>query len=567
MRSIMQKLPVNTLSAFLTTLFILPLGEERGGVHAQSLPDAIKLTESEQFEKASAAYISLIQREPTNGENYFYYGENYFKQEVLDSSFKAIELDSARACYSTGMKKNPGNPLNYVGFGKTLWYEGKNSDAKKQFYDAVQIISPTNKSASFTGKQKAMVYMKIAECYIKARTKDLPEANNLLNKALAEDKNNPEIFILLGDAALEQNTGDASAVITQYKKAYELDKTSCRALLRIGQLYNRARNLSEAVRNYDEAIKVDPNFAPAYREKAEAFYRGKQYETAIINYQKYLELNSGSLSAKVRYASFLFLSKKYSEAIAAIQNVQKQNTSAIFLYRLLGYSYFETGNCNDGLAAIDQFFAKATPKKILASDYEYNGKLLSLCKKDSMAVEKLRMALRQDSSKTELYCDLGKALLNMKRYPEAIDAFNKKVKGGKGVDVNDYYLLGRAYLYSKQYGRADTAFMQITVLRPDVPMGYLYRGKANSNLDPDTKKGLAKPFFETYLSKLKPEEIEKNKSGVIESYEYLGYYYMLQKDYANAKCNYGKLKDLDANNIKAKKALADPNVVKANCPQ
>ena len=82
---------------------------------AQSLQDAIKLSENEQFEKASAGFVSLIQREPTNGDNYFYYGENYFKQEIIDSSFKAIDLDSARMCYETGMKKNPGNPLNYVG--------------------------------------------------------------------------------------------------------------------------------------------------------------------------------------------------------------------------------------------------------------------------------------------------------------------------------------------------------------------------------------------------------------------------------------------------------------------
>ena len=535
--------------------------------YAQSLADAIKLSDNEQFEKASAGFISLIQREPTNGDNFFFYGENYFKQEILDSSFKAIDLDSARIMFDAGLKKNPGNPLNYVGTGKVMWYEGKSPEAKKQFFDAVQIISPANKTASFTGKQKAMVYMKIAECYTKAKTKDVAQAIDLLNKALKEDPNNPEVYILLGDATLEQNTGDASEAISHYKKAYELDKKSCRALLRIGQLYSRARNLSEAVKNYDAAIAVDPNFAPAYREKAEAFYRGKQYETAITNYQKYLELNSGSVSAKVRYASFLYLSKKYTESIAAIQDIQKQNTSIIFLYRILAYSYYETGNCADGLTAIDQFFAKAIAKKILASDYEYNGKLLSKCGKDSLAALKLKIALQQDTTKPELNGELGSMYLKIQKYPEAIDAFNKKIKGGKGVDANDYYNLGRAYLYSKQCGKADTTFMQIITLRPDIPTGYLWRAKANTCIDADSKKGLAKPFFEAYLSKLKPEEMDKNKKYLTEMYDYLGYYYMLQKDYTNAKCSYNKLKDLDPANKKAMAALKDPNVVKAVCPQ
>ena len=545
----------------------LPFGKGGDGLFAQSLQDAIKLTESEQFEKAETAYQLLIQREPTNGDNFFFLGENHFRQEFLDSSFKAVDLDSARFLFEMGMKKNPGNPINYVGVGKVLWYMGKPAEAKKQFYDAVQIISPTNKSASFTGKQKALVYTKIAETYTKAKNKDLQEAITLLNKALKEDKDNPEIFILIGDATLEQNPGDASQAIMQYKKAYDMDKKSCKALIRIGQLYSRARNLSEAVKNYDEATKVDPNFAPAYREKAEAFYRGKQYETAIQNYKKYLELNSGSLSAQVRYASFLFLSKKYTDAISSIQEIQKTNSQIIFLYRLLAYSYFETGNCNDGIVAIDKFFSMASPKKILASDYEYNGKLLSKCGKDSLAAEKLKMAIQQDTSKPELNGDLGNAYVKMKKYPEAIEAFNKKIKAGKSVDANDYYSLGLAYYKSKQCALADSAFKQITILRPDIYMGYLYRAKANACLDPDSKKGIAKPLYEQYLSKLKPEEIEKNKANVIEAYEAIGYACMVQKDYANAKCTYQKLIALDPNSKRAKEALKEANVVKATCPQ
>ena len=157
--------------------------------------------------------------------------------------------------------------------------------------------------------------------------------------------------------------------------------------------------------------------------------------------------------------------------------------------------------------------------------------------------------------------------MKMKKYAETIDAFNKKINGRKEIDVNDYYVLGRAYYYGKQCGKADTAFMQITILRSDISLGYLYRAKANNCLDPDSKKGLAKPFYEQFLSKLKPEELDKNKESMIQAYEYLGYYFMLQKDYPNARCSYEKLKGLDANNAKAKKALAEPSVAKANCTQ
>jgi tetratricopeptide (TPR) repeat protein len=245
----------------------------------------------------------------------------------------------------------------------------------------------------------------------------------------------------------------------------------------------------------------------------------------------------------------------------------KENPNIIFLYRLLAYSHYELGNCNDGIPAIEQFFQRANEKKILASDYEYYGKLLSKCGRDSLAIEKLKMAVEKDTLNSELWGEIGNAYMKMKKYPETISAYKRKIKAGKGVDVNDFYVLGRAYYYSKQFGQADTAFAEIVRLRPDIPTGYQWRAKANAGMDPDTKKGLAKPFYEEYIGKIKPEETEKNKSGLIEAYEYLGYYHMLAKDYSNAKCIYTRLKEIDPNNVKAKKALGDSNLQKATCSQ
>ena len=48
---------------------------------AQSIQDAIKFTENEQFETATKAFKSLLKGQPTNGEVYYYIGENYFKND------------------------------------------------------------------------------------------------------------------------------------------------------------------------------------------------------------------------------------------------------------------------------------------------------------------------------------------------------------------------------------------------------------------------------------------------------------------------------------------------------
>lgn len=53
---------------------------------AQTLQDAIKKTTNERFESAAADFRSLIAKEPTKGENYFYYGENFLKNGDSDSA-------------------------------------------------------------------------------------------------------------------------------------------------------------------------------------------------------------------------------------------------------------------------------------------------------------------------------------------------------------------------------------------------------------------------------------------------------------------------------------------------
>ncbi len=77
-------------------------------VQAQSIAEGIALTESERFEKAATTFRSLLSASPTDGEAWFYLGENYFENE---------HEDSAAYCYNKGVEVNPRQPLNHAGQG------------------------------------------------------------------------------------------------------------------------------------------------------------------------------------------------------------------------------------------------------------------------------------------------------------------------------------------------------------------------------------------------------------------------------------------------------------------
>lgn len=508
---------------------------------SQTLKEAIRLTENEQYEKAAAAYKKLIQAEPSNGDIYFYYGDNYFRND---------QADSAAMFFKKGTEVNASNPLNYVGLGKVQWQKNNQTEARSNFFKAITFAEKTKNVTALA---------KLAEAYITADNKNLDEAFKHLQTAAKWDPNNIEVLLLTGDAYLEKN--DGSKAVIQFNKATELDKKSAKGHVRLGKLWVRAKNFKEALDAFAKAIEAEPNFAPAYRERAELYFKIGKYSEAVADYEKYLQLNP-DLGARVRYASFLFLNKQYDKSVEQIQQVHTKDSTIVSLYRIMAYSKYETKDYPTGLSYMTRFFDKAGKQgtKILASDYEYLGKLQAETGQDSLGVLSMEKAISLDTTRTDLYGEMGELLMKKKKYKEAAAAIEKKVASGKDLNVNDYNRLGKAHYLTKDYVKADSAFAQVSRMAPSLPVGYLWRAKTNAQLDPDSKQGLAKPFYEQVVVKAQADPV-KNKKELVEAYEYLGGYYLLiSKDYACAKAAYNKLKEIDAANEKAKRALTEAKV-------
>ena len=135
---------------------------------AQTLQDAIRKSNNERYAAAAIDFRALIATEGTKGDNYFYYGENFFNNG---------DLDSANIFFQKGAELNATYPLNYVGLGKVLWYNGKSADAKTQFF----------KAATLGANKNTEVMRKTAEAYINSGNKNLDEAITLLNAAIKID--------------------------------------------------------------------------------------------------------------------------------------------------------------------------------------------------------------------------------------------------------------------------------------------------------------------------------------------------------------------------------------------
>lgn len=549
---------------------------------SQTLQEAIIKTDNERFELAATDLRALIRQQPTNGTNYFYLGENFFKDE---------DADSANICYKKGAEINATYPLNYVGLGKVLLFNGKIDDAKAQFYKATTL-----------GVKNGEVYRKIAEAWLSTDNKNADEAINLLNTAIKLEPKNAENYILLGDAQFAKNPADGSTPIKNYQKASELNPKSPKGILREGRLYEGGRNYTLALEKYKTALSLDPNFAPAYREIAELYSKAGQQSKSIENWKKYLEMNNKN-DARYLYMNSLFKNKQYADAITEYTTLRTNGFRKPIMERLAAYSYYEMGNKNDsmayvkGLEAMNKFFnAAGKDFKYIAADYEYKGLLLVRNGKENDGLVEIEKAIAMDASVcADAYSKLTKASVEKKDYAKVI-AYTERKKTCSNASFNngDYFDIGKAYyFYSNEKQKdldaikneltkkkkptnspelkqkedsivslrikADTAFKNLTQLNPNWPVGYMWRGRVNSLLDPNVDLDTTKVLYEKVIALIKPEEKNTTyKNNYIESLEYLGYYFVKKKDKANADLIFNQLKEIDPNNEKAKNYFNPP---------
>jgi tetratricopeptide (TPR) repeat protein len=505
----------------------------------QTLKDAVKKTENEEFSKAASEFKSLIALEPTNGCNYFYYGENFYESG---------ELDSAIIMWNKAAVVDPITALSYVGQGKALWMKGDQAGGKAQF----------TKALTMTKNKNPEIMRAIAETYIVAPIKSLDEAILLLESAIKLDARNEDAHLLMGDALLEKTPAIGGPSIKSYNKVLEINPKSPRGIVRTAILYQRAQNYELANEKYKEAQTIDPTYAPAYRLNAELNMYFGQSTKAIENWKKYLALNN-SIESRYRYATAMFNGKQYCEVIPEIEALQTDGFNNFYMERMLTFSYNDCStdpeSAKKGLVASDRFFAIVPAEKVLPVDFKYKGLLLSKAGNDSLAIIELEKASSLDpEAAKDLAGDIGRMYLKMKKYDKVIAIYTFKMSVSK-LTPEEHFNMGRAYYFGpKNYVLADSSFAQVIAISPTYTPAYRWRGLSNLQLDLKNEKWLAKPYYEKVLELIKPEDRLTNKLMVIEAARYLGDYYVTStaKDLIKAKEVWNIVITLDPTDKQAK---------------
>jgi lipopolysaccharide biosynthesis regulator YciM len=537
---------------------------------AQSLNDAKKAIDAEQYQKATSMLKALVNSQASKGENYYNLGEVYLKMDYVDS---------ARAVFTKGVAADPKNSLNYIGLGEADLVDNNPASAKTNFAKAVDVSS----------KKDYIPQLYIGKAYIATDKPDFESALPYLQKAdeLDDKDKDAETFIALGDYyALQKKNSEA---LQNYMRAGNINESILRAPVQIGRMYKESRAFAESESQLKEVIAKDPNYGPAYREIAELYMQwaiqiAPEFDArsamALENYKKYLDLTDNSYESKLRYAQFLFYAKDFKtleQVTSELATMSPNDPKNLVVTRLRGYSAYENKNFPQSLEYMNDFFAKAKDtSRLIASDYLYLGRAEAANKQDSLALISLTKAVEMDSTNAEALADVAKGFYDAKDWKKAIATYeivNKYNPNGKGSLYNYYYEgLASYFLYAQGYNdktnpskdilvKGDAALANVLKESPGTIDVYLWRARVASLMDSDTDPtGLKLPFYQQYLDSAevrvaKNSQPAPSPKSMVEAYNQIAGFASYKEDKVKAKLYWDKTLALDPQNATALEGL------------
>lgn len=537
-------------------------------VFAQSIADAKKAIDAEQYQKAKSMLKNLTATQADKDENFFYLGWVYLKQDYADS---------AKAAFTKGIAVNAKSALNYAGLGAVARLDKDNAGATNNFNQAISLAGKNSKPYQYVGE----AYLLPLTPEAKVTPADANAAIAVLQKGKAVNAKDAELLITLGNAYRSQLKSNEA--YQAYSDASTIDPKNPAAKVATGVLWKFANNFEDSEKQFQDALAIDPNYGPAYREWAETDLRWSlndpkmasvKIKAATDEYKKYLSLTDLSLESRMRYADFLILSGDYKTLQTEVSTLSQAANTNPRVYRYLGYAAYENKDYPAGLTALNTWFQKADPKRIIPRDYLYLGRLQIASGQDSSGINTLRKALELDTTQADVYGEIAKSLYAQKKYAEAGDAYKVFIAKSRTATLNDYLKEGVSYFYAfrEQYFstatpkpvadttlliKADTAFsyIQHKAAAPIATVA-LYQARANDFREPsrNTTLGYAKPYYEQYIQLVTAKQpvADADKIFLGEAYAYLGTYYEFkEKDDAKAGENFTKARENDPTNKQA----------------
>lgn len=397
--------------------------------------------------------------------------------------------------------------------------------------------------------------------------KDSVNAKIYAEYALKANKEYGPAYTLLGDLAARADDGNGA--IQNYQQAIYFSPKEPEAYYKYATAY-RKLNPQEAISKLEELREQRPDIA-VDALIGRIHYSSNNFDEAINSFEK-VNLNAMEESDLTNYAMSLWFTQKYQKSLEVVQAGLKKMPRDAAFNRLAMFNCTDLKDYDNALVYADALFNKSDSAKFSYFDYTYYGNALSGAKKHTEAIEMYKKALEQEfddkTKRAGVIKQLAEGYKQNDDYENAINTYQEFLKTAEKPSPTD--ITGLAQLYTQyantmegdarmaMFKKAENVYDELEKAYPDaLEFATMWKARVNSYMDPETKDGLAKPFYEKLASIIEPraEKDKADNARLVECYRYLGYYNLLNNDKETSISYWNKILEIDPENQQAKQAI------------
>lgn len=521
----------------------------------------------------SVLILSSVFAKDSEGINYYKSGFQDVAKPILIKEYRSDSLNRAITCFYLGNIYFQENKTDSA----TFYFNKGLNDGAASFLNATGLAMIKMKTdvpgaeadikniLKGRGNNKnEEILIAISRAYLANKLYD--KAISYKDMAMERNSKSSSVSVLMGDIMLAK--GDIGAACSNYELAILYDANCKEAYIKYARAYKNA-NPKLSISMLERLQLKEPNYLLVDRELADIYYSQNNFDQAAKFYGIYLKTGNASVQDLTRYALILFLNKEFAKSLDIVKlGLQKEPRNPA-LNRLAMWNNIDLKIYDEGLKSADLFFNQSDKPEFTYLDYRYYGQALRETKQYDLAIVQFQKALQMDSTKVELWKDISDMYNDKSDYKSAIQSYNKyesKLSEDKKtpdviMDLGKlYYQLGTDSTTNpmekkEAFVKADSIFAKVASLEPDNYRGNFWRARTNSTLDPESTKGLAKPYYEETAKLIETKNDPRYNPILIECYSYLGYYSLLQKDYPTSLSYWNKIITIDPNNATASKAI------------
>lgn len=529
---------------------------------------------------------SLFAQTHTQGIEYYKADQFYNAQELLKRNLNNAGTDKALSYYylgqlalrenktseamkyfNDGIALDAANPYNYIGLGFIDLKKGDEKGAEKYFKDAES-----------RAKKDQTVQVEIARAYYNTDpVKYQAKYEKIIANALKKDSKNPDIYIFEGDvlsdkAYATQDSKIYGQAAAKYDMATSYDPQSAVAYVKYADMYMNANNPRFAITKLEELIKNNPNSALGQRQLADAYYENQQFDKAAVQYGNYVKNPNHFKEDEDRYAFILFYDNKFQDGFDYASSLLKQNPDnfSAMRYQFMNAAQIESMQ-GTLLPLAEKLLAahRSNPdaNKFASIDYTLIADELQKDGRPDDAIAVLQEGIQAIPTNANFHKQLANVYLDADKLDKTVEEFNLYLDKTPNPGYNDYlqlalyaYVTGVTGMGDQYYDIAvdnanKAAQASPSQYKPHKVLGDIAKARAQG----DAAKSAAQPEYLIAVDLLGENPDPRFNNDAKNIYNYLGNYYLDQKNVSEAKKYFNKVLEIEPDNADFKKFVDSLN--------